>query len=67
MGITSGEIRRGGCWNDRAVGFAHTKKRRNVTDIERVVLACNPCHSLVEKMTEHQMENFLEMIIENRE
>lgn len=67
MGITSCEIRWGGCWNDRALGFAHTLKRRNVTDINRVVLACNSCHQLVEAMTEKQMEKFLENIIANRQ
>lgn len=66
MGITTCELRVEGCWNNNALSFAHTLKRRNVTDLKRVVLACVPCHQKVERMIEAQMEAYLENIIKKR-
>ena len=66
MGITTCEIRHKGCWKNNALGFAHTKKRRYVTDLKRVVLACNPCHDWVENSGEVKMEEYLEQIIHDR-
>lgn len=66
MGITTCEIKFDGCWRDNALSFAHTRKRRNVIDLKRVVLACIPCHDIVEKWGEAKMEIFLEDIISNR-
>lgn len=69
-GITSCEIGLESCTGDNFLGFAHTKKRRNVTDLKRVVLACNNCHSRIEyacvRWTGKSMEEFLEGIIQNR-
>lgn len=69
-GITTCEIRLEGCRNNWSLGFAHTRKRRDVTDLKRVVLACNPCHSKVEyfcnEYTGMNMEDYLESIIERR-
>ena len=68
-GITSCEIRFGGCWNDNALGFAHVDKRKNLGEGEltKVVLACNPCHDVVEKWPSSKMREFLEKIIKDRE
>lgn len=70
MGITTCELRLEGCTNDNFLGFAHTKKRRDVTDLRRVVLACNNCHDKVEycsfRWTGIPMEKYLEGIIKAR-
>lgn len=56
------------------LGFAHTKKRRNITtpeDLRRVVLACQPCHDIVEyhckEYTGMDMTEYLDGVIANRE
>lgn len=73
-GIYSCEINTKQCVKSMYLGFAHTKKRRNITtpeDLRRVVLACQPCHNIVEYMciqyTGKTMTNFLEEIIQRRE
>lgn len=70
MGITSCEIRLPDCTNSYMLGWAHTRKRRFVTDIKRVVLACQNCHQKVEyeceKWTSKDMETYLEEIIQKR-
>lgn len=66
LGITTCEIRFTHCWFNNALSFAHTRKRRNVRDLKRVVLACVPCHSIIEAWPEEKMEEFLEKIIESR-
>jgi hypothetical protein len=69
-GIVSCEIGLENCTRTRFLGFAHTKKRRDVTDLKRVVLACSNCHSKIEyachRWTGKSMEGFLEGIIKNR-
>jgi len=69
-GITSCEIGLLGCTKTLYLGFAHTKKRRYVTDLKRVVLACHSCHHKVEyfckENTGKNMEAYLEGIIKNR-
>lgn len=65
-GITTCELKLEVCWNNNALSFAHTKKRRNVTDLKRVVLACVPCHQVVEAWPEERMEEYLEDIISKR-
>ena len=69
-GITSCEIKLPLCLKRYALGFAHTRKRRNVTDLKRVVLACENCHTVVEyackENTGKTMEHFLELIINAR-
>lgn len=70
MGITSCEIKLGRCTGNQFLGFAHTVKRRDVTDLKRVVLACTNCHSMVEyapyRWVKMGMEEFLEGIIKSR-
>lgn len=69
-GITKCEIGLPDCTRDNFLGFAHTKKRRNVTDLKRVVLACAACHEKIEyccfRWTGVRMEPYLESIIKNR-
>lgn len=67
-GITTCEIRMYGCFNDNFLGFAHIDKRRFLTDEElmKVVLACQPCHDIVERWPREKMREFLENIIKNR-
>lgn len=70
MGITTCELRLDGCTHNRFLGFAHTKKRRDVTDLRRVVLACQNCHEKVEycsfRWTGKNMEDYLEGIMAKR-
>lgn len=56
------------CWNNNALSFAHLKKRRHL-DAEtrkKKVLACVPCHQVVEAWHEAKMEAFLQGIIDRR-
>lgn len=73
-GIRSCEINLHQCIGNRYLGFAHTKKRNNIhtpEELRRVVLACQPCHNIVEYMciqyTGKTMTNYLEEIIQKRE
>lgn len=72
-GIETCEIGLYPCVKFRYLGFAHTKKRREIKtpeDLRQVVLACNPCHTLVEyscvETTGKSMTEFLEEIIKKR-
>ncbi len=69
-GIIRCEIGLPGCTSNNFLGFAHTRKRRNVTDLKKVVLACVFCHSKVEynckELTGKNMEDLLENIIDSR-
>lgn len=73
-GIYSCELRLSGCILTLYLGFAHTKKRRNIIndeDMRRVVLACQPCHERVEyhsvENTGKTMTDYLEGVIIARE
>lgn len=69
-GITSCECRLFGCWINNALSFAHIDKRRNLTTDEfksAVVLACIPCHQIIEAWPREKMREYLEKIIKNRQ
>lgn len=73
-GIRTCEIGLEDCVKTIYLGFAHTKKRRNIEtpeDLRRVVLACQSCHHKVEyhckEITGKSMGEFLEDIIQKRE
>lgn len=70
MGITTCEIRLQGCLNNYNLSFAHTKKRRYVTDLKRVVLSCINCHQKIEYASKQwsglSMEEYLEDVIKGR-
>jgi hypothetical protein len=62
-GITRCEV----CQTDWALGFAHRKKRRHITDekeLMTVALLCNPCHERIEYGGD--MFNQITAIIERR-
>jgi uncharacterized protein YpbB len=67
-GITSCEVRFVGCWRDNALTFAHLDKRRRLTkdDLYKVVLACIPCHTVVEAWNHEDMGKYLQLIIDKR-
>jgi len=66
--ITSCELRLAGCWINNALSFAHIDKRRflSADQLRIVVLACVPCHSLIEAWPREKMRIYLENIIKNR-
>lgn len=71
-GITTCEIQLAGCWKI-IMGFAHGKKRNDLTPEELrkfAIGACNPCHQKIEydcvKHTGLTMEQFVGKTIENR-
>ena len=73
-GITSCEIKLDRCVQTMYLGFAHTKKRKDIytsDDLRRVVLACQSCHEVVEyhcmENTGKTMTDYLENIIQIRE
>lgn len=67
-GITTCEIKMAGCYNNNALSFAHIDKRRYLAEgeLKAVVLACIPCHNIVEQWPREKMRAHLENIISNR-
>lgn len=57
VGLTRCEFRYEGCWRDNGLSFAHIRKRRNLQagELEKVALACIPCHNKLELMPEPLM------------
>jgi len=68
VGITECEARLAPCWRNNALGFAHAKKRRKLTkeELKKVILICNPCHSIIEVLPAEDMEAFVDKVIANR-
>lgn len=68
-GITTCEMHGEKCWRSNALGFAHLKKRRNLSpaELEEVVLLCGPCHDGVERLPESVMGEALRDIIDARQ
>lgn len=70
MGITECEIQFPDiCWKNNALTFAHPAKRRKLTkeDLRRVIVACTPCHQVIEKWPAEKMEAFVNEIIKKRD
>lgn len=72
-GIRVCEIKTDYCKQTMYLGFAHTKKRRDIhtpEDLRRVVLACQPCHEIVEYKCQAtygvSMTEYLDRIIQKR-
>lgn len=68
-GITSCELHYEGCWRERALGWAHGRKRRNLKGDELatlVILACNPCHDKIEYLEPSEMLRIVQEVIEKR-
>lgn len=71
--ITTCEIRLDGiCIKDNFLGFAHTERRRKLSEADvkspnKVVLACQPCHHVVDfVMDRMEAKALLEKIIKER-
>jgi len=66
--ITQCELNYPNCWKDQALGFAHAKKRRHLLpgELEVVILACNPCHDIIEKLPESEMAEIVYQVIKSR-
>lgn len=67
--ITRCEVQYLHCSGAMFLGFAHTKKRRNIfgPELFRCVLACTNCHQRAEALGEDAMRRELELIIAARE
>lgn len=69
-GITVCELQEPGCWRDNGLGFAHSRKRRNIPRgsrlLEECVLACNACHDILEGRSETMMEVWVLRVIQDR-
>lgn len=69
LGITSCELGYAGCWKDEALGFAHGRKRRHLKENEiedLTVLACGPCHEIIERMSAPAMLAIVQSVISER-
>jgi hypothetical protein len=69
-GLTSCEARFDGCRVDDELGFAHSHKKRHITDdtlMREVALLCNRCHDAVELQGEAKMSVIIRDIIAKRE
>lgn len=67
--ITTCELGYTGCWNDNALGFAHSLKRRNIATLEQraeVILACNHCHDILKLSPENEMRYLVCRTIQKR-
>jgi hypothetical protein len=56
------------CCGNNFLGFAHAKKRRNLSadEFEVVFLACTPCHNKIERKKEPEMTLKVLQVIANR-
>jgi hypothetical protein len=69
-GLTSCEARFDGCRVDDELGFAHTSKRRHITneaEMREVAILCNRCHDRAEMQGEAKMQVIIRDIIAKRE
>lgn len=67
-GIIYCELQFEGCWRDNALGLAHPRKRRHLKEGELsvAILACAPCHSVIERMPESEMCEIVYRVIAER-
>lgn len=67
-GIETCELQYPGCWRDNGLGFAHSKKRRNIvgTEIEEAILAYSCCHDKIEILKEGAMGDLVRGVISRR-
>ena len=68
MGIVSCEVRFDPCWDTQALSFAHPDKRRFLKpeDLTTAILACVPCHTIIEQWPREKMRAFVMEIIAKR-
>jgi hypothetical protein len=70
MGITHCELNYEGCTPDNFLTWAHGKKRRKLQGDELdtlVVLACQNCHSNIERMAPEGMLAIVQSVVSERE
>lgn len=67
-GVTTCELNYSKCWRKSALGFAHIAKRRElgIDEMKSVVLACNPCHEIIERKPHEEMRKIISDIITAR-
>lgn len=67
-GITTCELHYPGCFRDNYLGFAHSKRRRHIVgdEIYEVILACNPCHDLLDSLPAEKTTEAVRSIISKR-
>jgi len=71
-GIFHCELRYPGCQLGRCLGYAHALKRSQhpemykSDELKRVILACNHCHDIIERMAPAEMERIVDRVIELR-
>lgn len=69
-GVTTCELRFEGCLINNFLGFAHSRRRRFITDEQglfEVCLACQKCHETLDRMSHEETYQTVINIIENRE
>lgn len=69
-GLTICELQLPGCWHDNGLGFAHRYKRNLITsedELRVVILACNPCHDVIEIAGHAKMKKLVDGVIRDRE
>jgi len=68
LGITSCELKYPGCWHNNALTFAHAEKRRKLIrqDLNTVIVACSPCHAIIEILPPEEMKEIVLTTISKR-
>lgn len=69
MGIVSCELNYEGCKRDAWLSFAHGLKRRHLQGDQLktlTILACTPCHDVIERLPEAEMCAIVEQVIRER-
>ncbi len=69
-GIDYCELHYGGCWVNNALSFTHSMKRRKIQTqehLEEVILACVPCHAILEVKPAEEMLEIVRNTIRERE
>lgn len=69
MGIDRCELELPSCWKNKAMGYAHPDKRRNIKpkDIKKnVIKACGSCHNWLEFLPRPMMKEIILLVIKNR-
>jgi hypothetical protein len=67
-GIITCELGYRGCWHDNALSFAHARKRLDLQpgELSEVILACTPCHDVLERMPKPVMYQAVQKVINSR-
>ena len=69
-GIDYCELHYAGCWVNNNLSFAHSMKRRKIRtqeELEEVIVACVPCHQILEVKPPEEMLRIVRETIKERE